>query len=1032
MDRDIEDLKKDIRGVLTSAKHGIPQRKFLAEFEEATMERLSPQKYGFDRLHDLMMSIPDTVKVEHSIEGVIYIAVQNEATAGVAQLVSKQQSKKRPRVKTGVYGGKFAHRYGSSSKPNTSRLSSRSVAAPVLTKTPRAQSFGVVNQKSQGVPFGGKNTSRDYPIIDQRTGVTQRNYAMSQQNSYQQLPPVTNPDEISSLRKDGNERERHERSQRGGAYEPAVLSDSRKEPHYQPDPYEEFYDYIEEIEGEERVPSVELQPSFNRRMNDEHALEENQNNRRHRNDEPIPSSRADTPPLFFELPAQPVLDVDLSVTLLAFYVYMHTPSKFYVHLADEEKIQELANRCDQLAQSAMDIGNRRLVVGQLLLYKCEFDESWSRAQMLPNDHVLMVDFGSNEKYNPARAKYLPKELTAHPVMARQCSLAGVLPTSGAWSSGAIEEMTNRCQDVELYLKIHELRITSVEQKNPTLVVDVWIVEQVENPVQIRKTTRRTLGMASILVEAGFAHYNAVAASHPQIKKPSEKLVSKEEDQGDYIVNGEASKIANWFSNMVEGNELIGPSRGEAELEDLEDIDDQKGIEEDFLTRGRRRTPKINLDSASIIWDLLRPPLPQSYHSQHQRSNSPETKCVISHVDPLGTFFLKVLSSPAEAGRGRDWTGSDYLDQLLLEINTYKYLHDISNIISQPNVGQLYVAYDKRTQLFSRGVVSSVEPDHFLVLFVDQGYSCEVSQDMLRDPEPFQPAFSKLPQQVACYTLADIDYYPENHEDYINLLIDDQRVLTCTSAEIYDSNSVILTLPDGQLLSEVLYSLEVTEGDYQDTNRDLSPSPSYLIDKSAIFLNCQRPFRRLQPCDYLKHGQTATFTVVALNAGRHLKIVLLELYDIFDRLKRKLIEASKELRDIAPLSSLQIGSYFLVRSQKLTIDSQSPASDALGKHSILESDIHRCKLYDIISDLEFVFYDIDTGDTVFAKRNNIFSLPGKFLGYEFPLVTWDASFILSAEKKLPTEMVGRKLRAQVAYPTKDCLHLVNTFNENWEE
>ena len=76
---------------------------------------------------------------------------------------------------------------------------------------------------------------------------------------------------------------------------------------------------------------------------------------------------------------------------------------------------------------------------------------------------------------------------------------------------------SRCQDVELYLKIHELRITSVEQKNPTLVVDVWIVEQVENPVQIRKTTRRTLGMASILVEAGFAHYNAVAASHPQIK-----------------------------------------------------------------------------------------------------------------------------------------------------------------------------------------------------------------------------------------------------------------------------------------------------------------------------------------------------------------------------------------------------------------------------------------------------------------------------------------------------------------------------------
>ena len=100
MDGDIKNLKKDVLSVSTSAKHRIPARKFLAEFADATTEKLSQEKYGFEQLRDLMMSIPDTVKVEHSIEGVIYIGVQNEATAKVAQLICKEQSKKQPRVKT--------------------------------------------------------------------------------------------------------------------------------------------------------------------------------------------------------------------------------------------------------------------------------------------------------------------------------------------------------------------------------------------------------------------------------------------------------------------------------------------------------------------------------------------------------------------------------------------------------------------------------------------------------------------------------------------------------------------------------------------------------------------------------------------------------------------------------------------------------------------------------------------------------------------------------------------------------------------
>ena len=96
MSADVENLKSDIRSVLLASKDGVPAHRFNQEFSEMTMETLDVSKYGFGSVHQLMCAIPDTVRiVSEAGGGVVYKVVDNEATAKLSQLVSKQKSKKR-------------------------------------------------------------------------------------------------------------------------------------------------------------------------------------------------------------------------------------------------------------------------------------------------------------------------------------------------------------------------------------------------------------------------------------------------------------------------------------------------------------------------------------------------------------------------------------------------------------------------------------------------------------------------------------------------------------------------------------------------------------------------------------------------------------------------------------------------------------------------------------------------------------------------------------------------------------------------
>ena len=130
--------------------------------------------------------------------------------------------------------------------------------------------------------------------------------------------------------------------------------------------------------------------------------------------------------------------------------------------------------CNEAASSMPDLPNSEIEMGLLILYKCKFDEAWCRAQIVPNDYVLMVDFGSKEPFTRMRAKFFPESLVQYPALARQCCLTAVKPIANVWSKAAKKFFQDNCEEVELWLKIVDFMYVSPDQKNPNLEVDVTL------------------------------------------------------------------------------------------------------------------------------------------------------------------------------------------------------------------------------------------------------------------------------------------------------------------------------------------------------------------------------------------------------------------------------------------------------------------------------------------------------------------------------------------------------------------------------
>ncbi|CAI9737638.1 Hypothetical predicted protein [Octopus vulgaris] len=91
----IIDLKKKIRSVLLSSKHGVRKTNFLKEYKQLTGEDIDVRKTGFTTLDDFLRSIPDTVVRDENY----YFAVSSDATHHLEKLIQQQKSDRKLKTK---------------------------------------------------------------------------------------------------------------------------------------------------------------------------------------------------------------------------------------------------------------------------------------------------------------------------------------------------------------------------------------------------------------------------------------------------------------------------------------------------------------------------------------------------------------------------------------------------------------------------------------------------------------------------------------------------------------------------------------------------------------------------------------------------------------------------------------------------------------------------------------------------------------------------------------------------------------------
>uniref|UniRef100_A0A0L8GJ76 HTH OST-type domain-containing protein n=1 Tax=Octopus bimaculoides TaxID=37653 RepID=A0A0L8GJ76_OCTBM len=89
------DLKKKIRSVLLSSKHGVRKTNFLKEYKQLTGEDMDVRRTGFTTVDDFLGSIPDTVVRE----GNYYFAVSCDATHHIEKLIQQQKSDRKLKTK---------------------------------------------------------------------------------------------------------------------------------------------------------------------------------------------------------------------------------------------------------------------------------------------------------------------------------------------------------------------------------------------------------------------------------------------------------------------------------------------------------------------------------------------------------------------------------------------------------------------------------------------------------------------------------------------------------------------------------------------------------------------------------------------------------------------------------------------------------------------------------------------------------------------------------------------------------------------
>lgn len=95
---DLGSVKKTLRALLISSKHGLTERQLLRDYTNVTGEKLDIQAFGFRTLREFLNSLPDVVRMvpDRNGPGMILFGESggNEDVERVASLVARQKTTK--------------------------------------------------------------------------------------------------------------------------------------------------------------------------------------------------------------------------------------------------------------------------------------------------------------------------------------------------------------------------------------------------------------------------------------------------------------------------------------------------------------------------------------------------------------------------------------------------------------------------------------------------------------------------------------------------------------------------------------------------------------------------------------------------------------------------------------------------------------------------------------------------------------------------------------------------------------------------
>ncbi len=93
---DLEKVKRIVRAILLSSKHGRTTRQLLSDYDQTIGSRLPYQELGYTSLVQFVESMPDVVRVSRNRGNTILHGVPDVSTEQISRMVSKQRASKKP------------------------------------------------------------------------------------------------------------------------------------------------------------------------------------------------------------------------------------------------------------------------------------------------------------------------------------------------------------------------------------------------------------------------------------------------------------------------------------------------------------------------------------------------------------------------------------------------------------------------------------------------------------------------------------------------------------------------------------------------------------------------------------------------------------------------------------------------------------------------------------------------------------------------------------------------------------------------